>query len=305
MGPSPILDAQLVSGSLTIHVWNRSEVRITTDGQVTWQYLTAPQIRPRIPTQINFWAQTTATPRGTVMLPLENFVLPQFPGAHDALVARGYGQTTITVPPGTALIVARISSIGGVTVSDYRGTLIATTSSGAIDVLRFVGTAYLEALRGRIFVGDSSFDRVRARTGVGPVVFANCGASQIDATSVVGAVLYDNGAFGQGPAHFASEFGDVAVGVAGAAMEEHYATGANATVTFGTGRVATASTLHGTVFTYSGTLAEHRDLLARWPRGGALLQARGPLPVMRPALVRRPVIRRSFIRRGRLIHGRF
>ncbi|HEY9086512.1 MAG TPA: hypothetical protein VIN40_11355 [Candidatus Tyrphobacter sp.] len=276
VGPSVIVNAQLVSGSLTIRVWNLSQVRIVTDGRIGWRHLGAAQIQPRIPTQIDFWAQTTPTPRGDITLPAESFTLPPLPGLHDAIVARGYGQTTITVPEGTALIVGRISSSGSVFVSDYRGTLVATTNAGTIDVQSFAGTAYLQALRGRIFVGDSTFDRVRARSGVGPVIFSSCRASQIDASAVVGAVIYDDGMLGQGPVHFAAEFGDIAVGVAGAPTAVRHMTTGDTTVTFGAGRIVTATSAHGSIFTYSGKLSEHPEFLARWPRGGVLLRARGP-----------------------------
>jgi hypothetical protein len=286
VGPSPILNAQLTSGSVTIRVWNRPQVRITTDGRIDWRYLTTAQI-PHIPSEIDFWSQTATTPLGSVTLPLEAFLLPALPGNHDAVTLRGYGATTITMPAQTALIVTRIAGRGDITISDYRGTLVATTNAGAIEVQRVAGTAYLQVLRGRIFVADSTFDRVRARSGVGPVVFSSCSAGQIVETSALGAVIYDDGTLGQGPAHFGSEFGNVAVGISGAPAAMHHSPGGNTTVTFGPGSAVTASSAHGSVLTYSGALGAHRDLLGRWPRGAVLLRTHGPAPMMRPPIRRR------------------
>ena len=318
MGPSPIVNVQLTGGSVTVRTWNRPQVRITTDGRVDWNYFTPLQTQPRIPAQIDSFAQTMQTLRGSITLPAESFILPQLPGIHDAFVARGFGNTTIVLPQTTALVVARIAGQGSIKVSDYHGTLVADTRMGVINVERFAGTAYMQVLGGRIFVADSTFDRVRARLGVGPVVFEDCSAKEIDETSIVGAVVYDNGSFAEGPAHFASEYGNVAVGVgsrdvqlsghsggngsvfsdfgAGAAVNRPNAPG-DAIVTIGSGGpVVTASSAHGSVYMYRGMLSSHPQFLAQWPRAGVLLQARGaPLPPARfappPRFARRPPVR--------------
>jgi hypothetical protein len=289
-GPTPIVNVQLSFGRIAFAVWNRPVVRIATDGNVTWRRL---PVVPAQVAQINMWAEQLQTQRGLVALPEETFVLPPVTGTHDAIVARGYGDTTVTLPQGTVLAIGRISGTGNVAASGYQGTLVATTHGGAILVRNFTGTAFLQAVRGRIVALDSTFDRVRARSGAGPVIFSGCSAGQIDATSVIGAVIYDNGTLGEGPVHFASEYSNVGVGIATLPGASIQSVNGTATATLGAGgAVVTASSTHGTAFIYRGSLATHPELLTRWPRLGSLLRS---APAMRrppPRFRGRPSFRR-------------
>lgn len=291
-GPGPIVNVQLDNGHIAFVTWNRPFVRITTAGNVNWSRVPAT---PSSTLQVNMWADSTQTFFGTVTLPAEPFFLPPIPGVRDAIVARGYGDTTVFVPENAALLIGHVSGKGGISVTGYQGAAIAVAHDGAVVMQAFTGTAFLQALRGRISATDSTFDRVRARSGVGPIVFSRCAAGQIDASSVTGAVLYDDGTLGQGPVHFSSVYSNVGVGIASypGTLPSEVVNG-TATATLGArGPVVTASSTRGNAFIYNGSMQAHPDLLARWPRAGVLLET--PAAVRRPPLFRRP----PSARRGR------
>lgn len=285
VGPAPIVNVQLRSGDASVTVWNRPYVEIVSEGAVSWRNVAAPT---RLPTEMNFWAQQIPTERGILTLPAELFELPPIVGVHDAVIARGFGNTTIAVPQDTALVVVRAAGIGAIDVSGYQGTLVAVARNGIVRVQNAGGTAYLQSLRGGIFVTDSSFDRVRARTAIGPVIFSNCQAAQVDETSIAGAVFFDNGTLGQGPVHFASEYGNVGIGIWGlSGATRRQQQGGAATATLASGAVVTASSTHANAFIYQGSLTQHPELISRWPR----LQRFVP-PLMRPPPILRTPPRR-------------
>jgi hypothetical protein len=284
VGPAPIVSIQLEAGSASVTVWNRPYVEIVSQG-VTWRHVAAPS---HLPTEMNFWAQQVPSERGPLTLPAELFELPPITGLHDAVVARGFGDTTVLIPQDTALVVVRTVGRGTIDVSGYQGTLVAVARNGVVRARNIGGTAYLQSLRGGIFVTDSTFERVRARTAAAPVIFSNCQAAQIDETSVAGAVIFDNGTLGQGPVHFASEFGNVGIGISGLSPRWQQQGGA-VTATLAGGTVVTATSTHGSAFMYQGSLTQHPELLNRWPR----LQRFAPsLPFRPPAFVRPPARRR-------------
>ncbi len=281
-GPAPFVNVRLTSGHVALAVWNRPFVRITTEGSMSWRTVgvTLPAAA-----HMNMWAERTQTRRGPVGFSQETFVLPPIAGKHRAVLARGAGNVTVLVPQTASLVVVRIFGKGGIGVNGYQGTLIATTRNGTILVRDVTGTAFLQALRGRIAVVNSTFDRVRARTGAGPIIFSRCNAGQIDATSVIGPVLYDNGTLGQGPVHFASEYGSVGVGIANFSAAPAQSVNGTATTSLGAGgAIVTATSMHGTAVIYHGSIATHPELLTRWPRLAPFLRRMAPL--------RRPPARR-------------
>lgn len=284
VGPAPIVNVQLQSGDASVSVWNHPYVEIVSQGVVTWRHVAAP---PHLPTEMNFWAQQVLTERGTVTLPAELFELPPITGLHDAVVAKGFGNTQIFIPQNATLVVVRTEGNGSIDVSGYQGTLVAVARSGTVRGRNIGGTAYLQSLRGGIFVTDSSFDRVRARTAASPVIFSSCQAAQVDETSIAGAVIFDNGTLGQGPVHFASEFGNVGIGIAGLAPRWQQQGGA-VTATLAGGAVVTATSTHGSAFIYQGSLAQHPELLSRWPRLERLTPAFRLPMFFRPPPRRRP-----------------
>ena len=141
---------------------------------------------------------------GIVALPEESFVLPQLAGSsHDAVVARGQGNTTITVPRGTALVTAHVGT-GSSTSTTTTASSSRTSRDGGISLNHVDGSGYAEALRGPVNATNSSFDRLRVRTATGNMLFRGCTSHQIEATSKYGSIVYDNGSFQPGLARFES-----------------------------------------------------------------------------------------------------
>ena len=68
VGPTPWLDVQLSSGSLTVKTWNRPQVQVVTDGRVDVRHISAADADPRIPKEYTTWSQTVSTDRGDVKL---------------------------------------------------------------------------------------------------------------------------------------------------------------------------------------------------------------------------------------------
>ncbi|HUY41545.1 MAG TPA: ATP-binding protein [Candidatus Dormibacteraeota bacterium] len=299
---SPVVNVMLANGNLTITTWNRSEIRVVTDKRVDWKRFDTRQTAPRIPSEINSWAVTVSTPRGPAFLPAETFMLPAFaPGPHDAVSMQGFGDTTITVPSRAALVIARVIA-GTITVRGYHGVLVAHVRRGAMRFVGFRGTAYAQVVAGRIIAVDSSFDRLRARTANGNLLFEACRSRQIDVTAIHGAILYDDGAFAEGPAYFSTGEGAVAIGVVGSGLtlSGHSANGdvmlgfgpqatvrrrgGSVVVNLGGGGAFVSAQAPGLVALYHGRLAEHRRILARlgFARFAPIASFRGSPPRSRP-----------------------
>jgi hypothetical protein len=96
------------------------------------------------------------TAHGLTTLPAESFVLPRLPGTeHDAIVARGTGNMTITVPSNTAMMIAHIRA-GHMTVNNYHGIFIAHGHAAGISLNNVSGTGFVESLRGNIEATNST-----------------------------------------------------------------------------------------------------------------------------------------------------
>lgn len=274
VGPTPWVDVQLESGTLNVKTWDRPQVQVTTNGRVDVRHVDAAQTDPRIPRQYTVWSQTVPTEHGNVSMPEESFVLPRLAGSsHDAVVARGAGDTTVMIPRGTALVTADVGT-GGFNLRNYRGAFIAHVADGGVSLNRVNGSGYVEALRGEVNASNSTFDRLRARTATGNMTFRGCTSHQIEASSNYGSILYDNGRFQPGLAHFESVHGNVALGVRGGAqigarsgsghIVSSFPNGAQlrgrrsaqATVRGG-GPLVTAVSKQGTVYIYNGSVRAH------------------------------------------------
>lgn len=274
VGPTPWLDVQLESGTLTVNTWDRPQVQVVTSGRVDLQHVNASQADPRIPRQYTAWSQNVATPQGDVMLPEESFVLPRLAGsAHDEVVARGQGNTTVTIPRGTALVTAGVGT-GQLNLQNYRGAFIAHVADGSVTMNHVSGTGYVESLQGPVSASNSSFDRLRVRTATGNMFFRGCTSHQIEASSTYGSIVYDNGRFQPGLAHFESVHGNVALGVRGSAqIGARSGSGRMAQTTVrGGGPVVTAVSKHGNVYIYRGSA-----------RAGFAQPAAAPAQALRPA----------------------
>ncbi len=293
VGPSPVLNVHVTHGRLIIQTWDRSQILISSENPVDVRHLAPSEVDPGIPKELHIASQRIETEHGQVTLPAETFVLPELPGSqHDAVVAKGEGNVTITIPRNTAMVIAHVR-MGHLAIENYRGVFVAHTRAASLSLDRVDGTGFVESLRGRIDAFGSTFDRLRVRSATGDMFFAACTSHQIQATSTYGSIVYDNGHFEPGLARFESEHGNVALGVAGGAQIGAYSgsghvvnnldQGADvhgdpntkqATVNGG-GPIVTAASKNGSVYLYSGSMDEH-------PRVRAELSGSERLPT-RPA----------------------
>jgi hypothetical protein len=277
--PAPFVWIQLDGGAVTIRTWDRPAVQIQSDPSVTFNHAPPRDVGERAPQQIPLWSQTVKTPTGELTLAPEAFILPPFaPGEHDAVIVRGEGDVTLTIPTQTALVLANVR-LGSVTVDDFAGTaVVAHVTAGEVHLDNDSTTAAVQVNNGPVFIANSDFPRLRLRTGRGNVFMNNCRASQIQVTSLVGSILFDNGTFDPGLAHFETDRGSIAIGVtSGAQIDAHSGTGriqydigdqgsVNRTpndaqaMLNGGGPVVTATSNNGAVVFYRGTLHAYPQL---------------------------------------------
>jgi Putative adhesin len=303
VGPSPVLNVKVNRGQVTIQTWDRPQVQISSTNPVDVQHVAPSEVDAGIPKQMQMSSHRIQTEHGSVTLPAESFVLPQLPGnQHDAIVARGNGNMTITVPRGTAMVMAHLRA-GHLSIKNYNGVFITHVRAAGISLDNVSGTGYVESLRGRIVATNSTFDRLRVRTATGNMLFQGCTSHQIQATSTYGSIVYDNGSFQPGLARFESEHGNVALGVRGNAQIGGHSDAGHVVSSFpedaqvrgnpttkqatvgGGGPVVTATSKNGTVYLYSGSMNEH-------PHVRAELSGSTQLPVqLRNAPPRPPVSR--------------
>lgn len=275
--PAPFVWIQLDGGAVTIRTWDRAAIQIQSDPSVTFSH--APPRQLGGPQQIPLWSQTVKTPAGDLTLAPEAFILPPFaPGEHDAFIVRGEGDVTLTIPSQTALLFANVR-LGSVAVDGFSGTaLYVRVTAGEAHLTNVSTTAAVQVNNGPVFVANSDFPRLRLRTGRGNVFMSNCRASQIQVTSLVGSILFDNGTFDPGLAHFETDRGSIAIGVtSGAQIDAHSGSGrilydigndgsVNRTpndaeaMLNGGGPVVTASSVNGAVVFYRGTLHQYPQL---------------------------------------------
>ncbi len=283
-GASPVITVVMRSGSITLRTWNRNAVQVDGAG-ATARHLNDDRVQGRLPEQIPAWSQTIKTDKGEATLTPETWVLPNLPSQpHDGVVIRGEGDVTVTVPNGTALLIARAGARGDITLDGYHnGAFHLMARNGAIRLRNDSGTGFAQTLRGAIRVQDSQFTRLRARNAIGPVFFSRCSAEQIEVSSIFGNVVYDNGTFSPGLARFESEHGDVALGVSGNAQIDAHSTsgkietdfsnrvalaanGGNARATIGgSGPAVTVSSGTGSVLLYNGSFRKHAIFAGRAP----------------------------------------
>lgn len=275
VGPSPIINLHVSRGQVVIQTWDRSDVLISSERPSDVRHLEPAQVDSSIPKQLQIASDQIQTEHGPVTLPAESFVMPELSGGqHDAVMARGSGRMTITIPRGTAMVMVQIRG-GHFALENYHGVFVAHARSAGVSLNGVGGSGFIESLRGRVVATDSSFDRLRVRTATGDMLFQGCIAHQIQASSTYGSIVYDNGNFQPGLARFESEYGNVALGVRGSAQIGAYSgsghvesnfdddaqvrgdpTTKQATIGTG-GPVVTAASKNGSVYLYSGSINEH------------------------------------------------
>ena len=280
-GSSPVFFVQLEQGSIAVRTWNQPTVEIVADQNVQIRHMPAQTVSEHLPAEIIFWSQRIRTPSGDLSLPPEPFVLPTLSNApHEGFVVRGTGNVNLTVPAGTALIVGNVRR-GSVSIEGYKnGIFVAHVGAGVVTLDNVSGTGAVQVNNGPVIAGNSDFSRLRVRTGRGNMRFENCNATQIEATSLTGSIMYDNSSFQPGLARFETERGDVILGITGGgvqigahssagkifsdgAVAHPGATDQQATIGRG-GPVVTATSSTGSVIFYSGALRNHPELERRF-----------------------------------------
>jgi len=270
---SPFIWIALDRGSVTIRTWSQPAVSLVADPSVDVEHA-PPRVAERVPQQIPLWSASIEGPSGPLNLAPELFPLPPFPpGEHDALVLRGTGNATLLVPSQTALVVANVRN-GSVIVQGYAGTaLVAHVTSGQVRMSGDSTTAAVQIDAGPVIIRNSAFTRLRLRAGSGNVYMNDCRADQIQVTSLTGSIVYDDGVFEPGLAHFESTWGNIAIGVDGPTQIDaqsgvgrvYYRIAPDAgsidrtqsevqAMILGGGPVVTASSLNGAVLFYRGAL---------------------------------------------------
>lgn len=287
-GEAPIVQIGIQSGDLIVNTWDRPGVQVESPDNINFRKVTArfgngPGL---IPFTVPMLAAPVRTPDGdNVTLPPENFVFSTVtPGAHDAiLVTAGDISATVHIPANTALLVVRAGGAAQISVNNYRsGTFIVHARGGVVRLINDGGDGFVQVVNGNIAARDSSFNRIRVRTAVHNIAFENCSAKQIEASTISGSIIYDHGTFQPGLAHFESERGNVAIGVAGGArinaqsqqgrivssfdgpVAVQQRNGQATTVVGGGGALVNASSGRGSVYLYDGTLGQKRGLSEEW-----------------------------------------
>jgi hypothetical protein len=284
---SPVVYVNLTSGSLTMMTVDRPGIAIAADPGIDYRHVPAsPNVDARIPAQVMLWSQTIHTPTGDLTLPAEPFVFPQLAGGpHDAIVVKGSGNVTLQMPATTALVVANVRR-GSVQLNGYQnGIFVSHVGVGRVILNDVSGSGAVQVNSGPVIANASNFARLRVRTARGSMFFRDCSAQQIEATSLTGSILYDNGSFQPGLARFETVRGNVVLGISGGGVQigAHSNAGkiysgfgsdaqvsrsddADSLATIGGGGpVVTATSQTGSVTFFPGSLRDHPELLQHVP----------------------------------------
>lgn len=284
----PVVRIQMRSGDLTIRTWDRPEIQITSSDPVIARHFSAEAVARQLRGgDVPIFATSVRTSDGVVTLPPEEFQVASLANEpHDGIVVFGGDNNatiTITVPASTAFVGAVVGH-GQLHLIDYRtGAFVARVHNGFMELHNVAGDGYIEVARGPIVVQDSAFNRIRARTALGNILFQNCNARQIEVSSVNGSIAYDNGTFVPGLARFETLTGNVALGIAGGGVQigAHSSNGriysdfqrgadvrGNTTdtqaIVSGGGPVVTVSSQSGGVYLYDGTFKSHARKQQQW-----------------------------------------
>lgn len=303
---APIVRINIRSGDVTIRTWDRRSVEVDGDPALSIERRTTLQPTEQRPVLIPR-AQGPGRP-GPVLLAPESFVVSSIPpGTRDAIVVKSTPETpagpvVVTVPNDAVLVVA-LARGGDLDVRDYRGgTFVGITSRGRLALQNLGGTVFAQTGRGALVVRDSVTERLRARSLYGNITFERCRSRQIEATSVDGSIVYDDGFFESGLARFESLHGDVAIGTQNAAqlgarvagdgrVYTNFERGARisgsrteaSVLVGGGGPVVTATTQSGNVYFFDGTLRTRDRLPSPWRQPISALQ-----PILHRDAERRP-----------------
>jgi len=191
-----------------------------------------------------------------------------------------FSHVTVTIPT-SAKIVELQDGRGDVFLSDYRGNTFVSGGGARVVLTNVSGDAFVQSMFGHLYALDSNFDHLRARSNGADLVFERCHIKQIEASTLTGSIVYDNGSFEPGLARFESDRGNVALGVSGNAQlgahvqDGHIfstfsgrsaVTGANdgSAVVGNGGPLVNATSAHGNVYMYEGSIVDRRGLASDW-----------------------------------------
>jgi hypothetical protein len=313
VGDQAVLQVWGNAAAVTIRTWDRDEVQVDDDDDSAF-YRSRATVKTSASFPIPAVSEQRPIPGGTRIetLATEDFPVPKLaPRVHDAVRIRAAeprpdpGQRpplprlTIMIPESTGLVYVRLGH-GSLTLRDYRGTSIVSLNHGRITFADVGGDAFVQPLNARFYATRSAFDRLRARSSSGDEIFDACRVREIEATTISGTILFDNGVFDPGLALFASSSGSIAVGVnGGAQIGAHTDDGRiwsmlhslppspvmaaspsddGLQVAGDGGPLVNASTEHGNVFLYDGSLSgrPRSGLGEGWHPMLELLQAARP-----------------------------
>jgi hypothetical protein len=295
-----VIRVQMQSGTLNVRTWDRPQVQIESSAPVRARHFGPEAVAAALPSEITIRATQIQTVDGAAILPAESFPLGPavLDAPHDGIVIFGGNNDTVitlSVPNTTALVWAMIGR-GGITLNGYRnGEFVTLVHAGSVTLQDSGGDGFAEVARGPLAVSNSAFNRLRARTAAGNIIFENCNARQIEASSINGSIAYDNGTFVPGIAGFESQNGNVAIGIAGggASIAAHSSSGrifsgftrgasvngsqtdVQAVVGSG-GPVVTANSVRGAVYLYNGSLRAQKKLQGAWQPVGRMLRRQQP-----------------------------
>lgn len=277
------------SRPLQVRTWDRQQIAVEDGGEtptIVRRMTSRPSGAPEASYSVPIPAEMVPTdPLGSeapIALGAEEFPVITPAGNHDSVrIQIPPSAASVMVPANTSVLV--VGGGGNTGITDYHGQLIIQQRYGATLLRGVSGDAYVQNLRGPVFVRDSTFNRLRTRTAVSNTIFQRCTVKQIEASSVRGSILFDDGSFQPGLARFDTVNGHVAIGVNGGAnigvrgspgqiFQNFDRSGtfvdrgngeANASVGGG-GPLVNVITQQGKVFLYNGSVAAKGALPPHW-----------------------------------------
>lgn len=293
-GDAPVVRVMMRSGTLTIRTWNRSDVQVSSQQPVSARDFRPEAVARALTGSIAIFATSVFDAAGPITLPQEEFAVPALSAApHQGIFVQALDADVIVMlPAGTALLLATVQR-GGIDLQDYRGTFTLLLHNGGMRLRNVAGTGFAQVARGPLMVSASQFDRIRARTAIGTILFEHCNSRQIQVSSVGGTIVYDGSTFQPGLAHFETEYGNVALGIGrNTQVGAHSSVGRIYSIVGGAGVRAgqtdaqigngsafvTASSSHGAIFLYTGTLRSQQKLPAEWRPLAGFTQRRSQKP---------------------------
>jgi len=307
----PVADQAVIAlsarwANVTIRTWSRSVVQVefSDDSAVSTERLSLQTGDRLFIRAVSDEEKISPTEHLMATLLPEDFPLPRVAQIrHDAVRVTQLPQAqpaaratriNLMIPETTAMLNLHLGH-GSITVHDYHGTTSAVLHNGLVVFDGVGGDAFVQPLNGRFYAVDSSFDFLRIRSNGADEVFDGCRVREIEATTLTGNILYDNGTFDPGLARFESDRGSIALGINGGAQLGAHAAGGRVVSALPTppelpvigaqpdfdrtrvvgegGPLVNALSANGDVFLYRGSLGDRNgnQLGAEWQPMRALL----------------------------------